>query len=91
VLSRHKGSLLFTRLESIFAFNFTTADSIDSLEKVKACDMNAFATFHNEMLKRGVYLSPSGYEVGFLSKEHTDADIEMTARAVAESLDSMHR
>jgi glutamate-1-semialdehyde 2,1-aminomutase len=90
-LAGHKGSLLFTRLESIFAFNFTAAESIDSLEKIKACDMNAFATFHGEMLKRGVYLAPSGFEVGFLSTEHTDADLEMTARAVAESLDSMRR
>ncbi len=88
-LSRHAGKVLFTRIESIFAFNFTSAKSIDTLAGVKACDMGAFAKFHGEMLRRGVYLAPSGYEVGFLSTAHTDADIEQTADAVSESLNAI--
>ncbi|HNW28222.1 MAG TPA: glutamate-1-semialdehyde 2,1-aminomutase [Spirochaetota bacterium] len=88
-LDRHAGKVLFTRIESIFAFNFTREKSIDSLAGVKACDMGAFARFHGEMLGRGVYLAPSGYEVGFLSTAHTDADIEQTAAAVAASLDAI--
>ncbi len=85
-LHKYNGKVLFTSLESIFAFNFTSAESIDSLAGVKASDMNIFAKFHGEMLRRGVYLAPSGYEVGFLSTAHSDADLEKTAAAVAESL-----
>lgn len=85
-LSKYAGKVIFTNIESIFAFNFTTEKRIETLAQVKACDMAAFAKFHGEMLRRGVYLAPSGYEVGFISTAHTDADLEKTAVAVAESL-----
>jgi len=49
--------------------------------------MNLFSGFHKEMLKRGVYLSPSGYEVGFISTAHSDDDLKKTADAVSESVD----
>ena len=51
--------------------------------------MKAFSRFHGEMLKRGIYLSPSGYEVGFMSTAHTDEDVEKTASAVSESLNAV--
>lgn len=86
VVEQYRGRLLFTSLESIFAFNFTGASSIDSLDSVKSCDMKAFARFHAGMLDKGIYISPSGYEVGFLSTAHTDDDIEKTAAAVSVTL-----
>ncbi len=86
VLDKYTGKFLFTNIGSIFAFNFTAEKSMDTLAKVKASDMNAYARFHKEMLLRGVYLAPSGYEVGFLSTAHTEADIEQTAAAVEASL-----
>jgi glutamate-1-semialdehyde 2,1-aminomutase len=90
-LKEYKGKVLFTQLESIFAFNFTDSGSIRTLEQVKSCNMKDFARFHGEMLTRGVYLSPSGYEVGFLSTQHTDEDLQKTAAAAAESLYAMYR
>ncbi len=86
VISKYEGRLLFTRLESIFTFTFTGKGRISSLEDVKEADMKLFAEFHREMLKRGVYLSPSGFEVGFLSTAHGDDDLAKTASAVEESL-----
>ena len=53
---------------------------------VKKSDMSLFGRFHREMLGRGIYLSPSGYEVGFLSTAHTNEDIAKTAQAVSDSL-----
>ncbi|OHD64232.1 MAG: glutamate-1-semialdehyde-2,1-aminomutase [Spirochaetes bacterium RBG_13_51_14] len=85
-LMKYKGKFLFAQLESIFAFYFTSSTSIDGLDQVANCDMKAFSRFHGEMLKRGIYLSPSGYEVGFLSTAHTDDDLAATAGAVSESL-----
>ncbi len=86
-LERHRGKVLFQRLESIFSVYFTGEESVRSLSQVKSCDMNAFGRFHAEMLKRKIYLSPSGYEVGFLSTAHENDDIELTAAAFSESLD----
>ena len=86
-LERYRGRVLFLQLGSIFAIYFTSLDTIESVDQVKQSDMQLFARYHGEMLKRGVYLSPSGYEVGFLSTAHSDGDIEKTAQAIAESLD----
>ncbi|MBN1534965.1 MAG: glutamate-1-semialdehyde 2,1-aminomutase [Spirochaetes bacterium] len=86
VLDQYRGRVLFLQLESIFALYFNSGTSVRNLEHVKASDMKLFARFHGEMLKRGVYLSPSGYEVGFLSTTHGDGEIERTADAAAESL-----
>ncbi len=86
VLNDCKGRVLFTQIESIFTFSFTDLKEINSVDQVKTCDMKRYADFHAEMLGRGVYLAPSGYEVGFLSYAHSDEDIEKTVGAVHGSL-----
>ena len=40
-----------------------------------------FARMFHALLERGVYLAPSGFEVGFLSTAHTDADLEQLLAA----------
>lgn len=86
MIDKFKGRLLFDSIESIFCFYFTDQEKINTVADVRRCDMKLFAAFHSAMLGRGIYLSPSGYEVGFFSSAHTDGDIEKTAAAVAESL-----
>ena len=83
---RYKGKLLALQMGSIFALYFSDQKAITTVDQVRACDMKAFGRFHGEMLARGVYLSPSGYEVGFLSTAHTDEDLARTARAMEEAL-----
>ncbi|MDP6530074.1 MAG: glutamate-1-semialdehyde 2,1-aminomutase [Gemmatimonadota bacterium] len=51
--------------------------------------IRAYADFHREMLGEGVYLAPSGYEVGFLSAAHSEEDIARTARAARRSLEAV--
>jgi glutamate-1-semialdehyde 2,1-aminomutase len=87
-LEKHAGKVLLLQMGSIFCLYFTGKTGIRTIQDVKDCDMRRFARFHGEMLRRGVYLSPSGYEVGFLSTAHTDADLEKTAAALRESLDA---
>ena len=48
--------------------------------------MKYFRTLHKELLERGVYLGPSGYEVGFVCEAHTQEDLLKTAKAFAEAL-----
>lgn len=83
---KYKGRFLFNRIGSIFCFCFTDKAEVFSAEDVKTADTSAFAKFHWEMLKRGVYLSPSAFEVGFISLSHTDDDLAHTAHAVEEAL-----
>jgi glutamate-1-semialdehyde 2,1-aminomutase len=46
-----------------------------------------YGDFYPHLLERGVYLAPSGFEVGFMSMAHTDAHIDtliLSLREVAE-------
>jgi len=86
VVEPFKGHVLFMRFASIFALYFTSESEISTVDMVKECNMQQFAAFHRAMLEQGIYLSPSGYEVGFLSLSHSKDDIDKTVKAIRESL-----
>jgi len=55
----------------------STADGVvRSVTQIPAAHKARFARLFHALLERGVYLAPSGFEVGFLSTAHTDADVE---------------
>lgn len=77
--------LCMNRIGSMFCVYFTPGP-VRNLAEAKRSDKAAFGRFFHAMLDHGVYLAPSQFEAGFLSLAHEQADIETTARAVAESL-----
>jgi glutamate-1-semialdehyde 2,1-aminomutase len=85
-LNRYQGRLLLQQIGSIFSFCLTDLEHIASVDDIRQGDMQCFAQFHREMLERGIYLAPSGYEVGFISLAHSDDDLLRTAEAVEQSL-----
>jgi glutamate-1-semialdehyde 2,1-aminomutase len=42
-----------------------------------------YAAVYHPLLARGIYLAPSGFEVGFISAAHTSADISTLAGAIS--------
>jgi len=48
--------------------------------------MSYFKTLYHALLESGVYLGPSGYEVGFVSQAHTTSDLDKTILAFEKSL-----
>ena len=76
---------------SIFWFAFTDKDHISAAGDIDPDSMAYYKLFHRELLNRGIYLGPSGYEVGFVSAAHTKVELEKTKRAVFESLDEVFR
>ncbi len=72
---------------SIFWIAFTDKEDIRSADEIDAHSMKYFRVLHKELLERGVYLGPSGYEVGFISEAHTEDDLIKTAKAFAEALE----
>jgi glutamate-1-semialdehyde 2,1-aminomutase len=72
---------------SIFWFAFTDKTSISTAEEIDPASMLKFKEMHRELINRGIYLGPSGYEVGFISAAHTKADLETTKTAIFDSLD----
>ncbi|WP_179415137.1 glutamate-1-semialdehyde 2,1-aminomutase [Mucilaginibacter sp. E4BP6] len=72
---------------SIFWFAFTDKEAITKAEDIDPASMEKFKKMHRELINRGIYLGPSGYEVGFISSAHTKTDLETAKRAIFESLD----
>lgn len=72
---------------SIFWFAFTEAEAIRASAEIDPASMEKFKMMHRELLNRGVYLGPSGYEVGFVSAVHSKIDLEKAKRAIFEALD----
>ncbi len=65
---------------------FFTPGPVRNFEEAKRADTAKYARFFWEMLDRGVFLAPSQFEAMFVSAAHTDADIDQTLEACAESL-----
>ncbi|MGI4022822.1 MAG: glutamate-1-semialdehyde 2,1-aminomutase [Janthinobacterium lividum] len=76
---------------SIFWFAFTDKETIRRADEIDAASMEKFKMFHRELLNRGIYIGPSGYEVGFVSSAHTKIDLEKAKRTIFESLDFVFR
>lgn len=77
----------FFRVGSIFWIAFTDKEHIRTAEEIDADSMKYFRVLHKELLERGIYLGPSGYEVGFVCEAHTQEDLIKTAKAFGEALE----
>lgn len=76
-------SLLTKSIGGMFGIFFTDAADIVSEAEVKACNLSQFKLFFHAMLKQGIYLAPSAFEIGFLSSAHGDVEINQTLDAAA--------
>jgi len=73
------------RVGSLLGLAFTKSQVVD-LETSMSSDAKFYAAYFKEMLKNGVYLAPSAYEVGFISTAHSEEDIDKTIEASFKSL-----
>ncbi len=76
---------------SIFWFAFTDKEAIRRADDIDAASMEQFKKLHRELINRGIYLGPSGYEVGFISSAHSKIELEKAKRAIFESLEIVFR
>ncbi|MCB0762078.1 MAG: glutamate-1-semialdehyde 2,1-aminomutase [Flavobacteriales bacterium] len=74
---------------SIFWLNFKRGEHIQAASQIDS-DMTAFAKLHHLLLERGVYLGPSGYEVGFISDAHSYEDLDHAANKMCEALKEVY-
>ncbi len=73
-------------LGSIFWIAFTKHETVKAAEEIDANSMSYFKILYHALLESGVYLGPSGYEVGFMSEAHSYEDIDNTIIAFEKSL-----
>jgi glutamate-1-semialdehyde 2,1-aminomutase len=86
-LKTNNTNLKIFTIGSIFWIAFTDAEHVRTAENIDADSMKYFRILHKELLDRGIYLGPSGYEVGFVCEAHTQEDLIKTAKAFGEALE----
>lgn len=76
------------QIGSIFWIAFADKRIITS-DEIDPASMDLFKQLHKHLLERGIYLGPSGYEVGFVSSVHSDESLQYAATQICEVLDSI--
>ncbi len=76
-------------IASVFWLNFDGKKSIQRADQISA-DMSKFSRLHWNLLNNGIYIGPSGYEVGFVSQAHTPEVLEKAASIFCECLDEVY-
>ncbi|MEN0005781.1 MAG: glutamate-1-semialdehyde 2,1-aminomutase [Bacteroidota bacterium] len=74
------------QIGSIFWVAFAN-DRIKRADQINPASMEKFKILHHELLQNGVYLGPSGYEVGFVSAAHTPDDLAEAAEKMCAAMD----
>lgn len=74
---------------SIFWFAFSNKNKITKASDIEHSSMDKFKHLHSLLLNRGIYLGPSGYEVGFVSLAHSENDLKQAQKIICESLDTV--
>jgi glutamate-1-semialdehyde 2,1-aminomutase len=72
---------------SIFWLAFSNRPSIRAAAEIDPESMEIFRRFYHALLDEGVYIGPSGYEVGFISAVHSDDDLRFIISAICNALD----
>ncbi|MEZ5013157.1 MAG: glutamate-1-semialdehyde 2,1-aminomutase [Chitinophagales bacterium] len=78
--------LRIQHIGSIFWFAFEAKEAIRRADQIDPSSMRYFKEMHSALLERGIYLGPSGYEVGFVSSAHSDAELADAAHTIMEVL-----
>jgi len=72
-----------TGVQSMFCGFFREGPVFDYAD-AKACDTDRYAAWFHGMLARGIAFAPSQFETAFVSRAHTQADIDATVAAARE-------
>ena len=65
---------------------FFTSGNVDDDKSAKRSDVAMFKKFHNELLKRGIFIPPSQFETCFISNAHNEDDADKTIECYNDAL-----
>lgn len=80
-----KIKLKVNHIGSVFSLFFTDREIVD-FNSAKTQDLRLFKKFFHDLLKNGVYFSPSGFEANFLSTAHSAEDLNKTLKFIETAL-----
>jgi len=86
IIKTHNYPVQVFTIGSIFWLAFTENEQIRRADEIDPKSMEKYKELHRELLNRGIYFGPSGYEVAFISAAHTEDDLSKTLQALNEAL-----
>ena len=86
--TENKYSVTFPKVGSIFWIAFST-ETIKKADQIDPASMKYFKLLHAALLEKGVYMGPSGYEVGFVSSAHTLEVLDEAAEIINWAMDQV--
>lgn len=86
----HNYDFRMTTIGSIFWMHFDGDETIRKAEDINVESMVTFKKLFDQLLEEGIYVGPSGYEVGFISQAHTKEILEQAANGFIKALDKLH-
>ena len=81
-------AIKITSIGSIFWIAFSDKQ-IKRADQIDPDSMNHFKKLHQFLLQKGIYLGPSGYEVGFVSAAHQESDLDHAAAVICRGFDQI--
>lgn len=87
--AKKKGIALQTEQRGTMWGFFFNDEKVTNYDIALKSDTQMFAKFHEQMLKRGVYLAPSQFETCFISTKHGKNSIEATCEAIEASFKAL--
>ena len=86
----NKNKMICQGVNSMFQIFFTDQEKICNYRDFcRSVDRIKFRNFALKLFDKGIYMNPSATLHSLSSIIHTEKDIEVTARAIAETLDEM--
>ncbi len=76
--------IVVKQIASMFQFYFKKGD-VKNADDVRQADEKLYLKLHEICLRKGLYLTPSQYEVNFTSAAHTDEVVDETIRILEEA------
>jgi glutamate-1-semialdehyde 2,1-aminomutase len=83
------GKCFCSRVGGMFTIFWGITEEPQNLDDVKKANTATFTDYFKFMLNNGIYLSPSQFELGFISAVHTDADIDKFIEKLLEFTDGL--
>lgn len=83
---KHSYPMHIEQLASIFWMKFSR-ETIRRADQINPDNMEYFKKIHLHLLRNGVYLGPSGYEVGFVSQAHDEKTLDLAAGKIKQAID----
>lgn len=87
-ITKKNYNLSIQSIGSIFWFSFSNKRAIVSSD-IKASKMKVFKEMHALLLRKGMYLGPSGYEVGFISSAHDEKTLTRASKIIINVIDKV--